>query len=384
MKTCIVGVLPPSKSGVALYTLGLVSGIELTKPPFSVTIVANKTASLELKFQRVEIRRSWTKGTKYFFQVLSAILHEKPLVVHFQHEFFLYGGLLSALIFPIILLFARILRKKVIVTMHGVVPRNLTTSQFAHSFFITSNPLILSGIGMLTSIICKLANATIVHSNLAKTTLINDYGVNPQKIRVIPHGIGFKKGSEKKNTNNKIILFFGNITPGKGIETLISAFEDIQVPNAKLIISGAIHPRGKEYFLKIKREIEKSPSFKKIELTGYIPDDKIHQLFEKCTVAVFPYNIAVSSSGGLSFALQHRKPVVVTSLPTFTETIKHNFNGLVVPPRDPKALAQAIRKILLNEKMRKLMIDRISKNSENLLWSTISMKTLEFYQECLN
>jgi glycosyltransferase involved in cell wall biosynthesis len=382
MKACIVAVLPPSESGVALYTLGLISGIDVNKPPFPVVVIANKTANRKLYFKNVAIRRSWNRGTKYFFQTIAAIIKEKPSVVHFQHEFFLYGGLLSALLFPVLLSVTRILNIKVIVTIHGVVPRNQMTTKFANAFFVTPNFFILNGIAILTLIICKLTNAIIVHNSLAKSILTAHYGINREKVRVIHHGIGINKGPEKESVNNSIILFFGNVTPSKGIETLISAFEEIQVPDAKLLIAGSIHSRGKEYFLEIKRLVAKSPASERITLAGYIPDDKIHELFEKSTVAVFPYTIAVSSSGSLSFALQHHKPVIVTSLPTFTETIKNNWNGIVVPPHDPKALAQAIKQILSNEKIRKLMIKRNTELSKELTWTTISEKTLELYREC--
>jgi len=382
MKTCMVSALPPSHSGVALYTYGLASGFQEIKIPFPLVIIANKSAKPGLDIKKVEIIRSWTKGPQFFFQILSAIIHENPSVVHFQHEFFLYGGILAALIFPMLLLSTKILRKKIVVTIHGVVPQKLATTEFAKSFFVTTNFFILKyGLGILIIIICKLANTIIVHNNFSKGILVQDYKIKPQKIRIIRHGVGPNKTKNRTSSKQNTVLFFGNMTPSKGIETLISAFEQIQIPNTKLIIAGGSHPRGKEYFLRIKQRTKISPVSKNIVLKGYIPYAKIHKLFEECTLAVFPYIWSVSSSGGLALALQHQKPVIVTAQPSFVEMIKNGRNGIVVPPKDPKALAIAIKKILFDKKLQQVMSKKNGKDYSNLLWTNIAVKTLECYQK---
>lgn len=383
MKTCLVSALPPLHSGVALYTLGLLSGFGKIKPSFPFVIIVNDSANSEINIRGLKILRNWTRGPKYFFQVLSAIIREKPSVVHFQHEFFLYGGLFSALLFPLLLLLTRILGKKVIVTVHGVVPSACTTTNFAKSFFVTTNFLILKlGLSALTIIIGKFVNIIIVHNNFAKKTLFQDYAIPLKKIQVIPHGVGTNNLEVKHKSYKKIVLFFGNITPSKGIETLISAFEMIKVPNVNLIIAGGAHPRGKKYFSKIKQRIQSSSSSENIILLGYVPDDKIHSLFEQSTITVFPYTYSVSSSGGLAFAIQHKKPIIVTDLPAFTEIIKDNWNGLVIPPKNPEALTKAIEKIITNEELYQKITKGILISYSNLLWSKIAAKTLECYQTC--
>jgi glycosyltransferase involved in cell wall biosynthesis len=345
--------------------------------------IVNKSASVSAMPRGLELIRVWTRGPKYFFQVLTALMREKPAVVHFQHEFFLYGGMFSALIFPLLLLVCRLSRMKVLVTVHGVVPKNLATSQFAEAFFVTSNFLFLRlGLSFITIVICKLANTVIVHNNYLKDTLIQDYKVSSHKIQVVPHGVGNKTLGKPLDSDGNLVLFFGNITPSKGIETLIEAFEQIHVPNTRLIIAGSPHPRGKKYFNEITQRIARSPVSEKITLTGRIPDDKVVSLFEECTVAVFPYTFAVSSSGGLSFAIQQRKPVIVTDLPTFTEVIVHGKNGLVVPLRNAKTLAEAIEKILLDKKLGSEMSQQIQESALTLAWSAIAHKTLECYKAC--
>jgi glycosyltransferase involved in cell wall biosynthesis len=320
------------------------------------------------------------------FQVISAAIKEKPRLVHIQHEFFLYGGIVTSGTFPLLVSLLRLRGIKVVVTMHGVVPRKLARKQFADAFFISANPIALRiGLPVLTMLISASANAIIVHNQSAKNVLHEDFRVALRKIRVIPHGIGDNttETRQSQRVQENTVMFFGNITPSKGLETLITAFEQVRVPNARLIIAGGPHPRGTNYFEKIIQMVRSSSISTRITITGYVPDERIHSLFKQCSLAVFPYTFSVSSSGGLSFALQHQKPTIVTDLPTFTEIITNNLNGLIVPPGDTKALTSAIERILLNPGLRNYLSKGISKNLSQLAWSAIATETAECYQSLL-
>lgn len=380
-KSCIITSLPPLYSGISLYSLGLISGLEKNfdaKQP--IVVITNKTAA-KVYSARMRILPVWTRGLKYPFEVFSALLHEKPMVAHFQHEFFLYGGLFSAAIFPLLIFFTRLFGMRVVVTIHGVVPLAQANNQFAEAFFVKSNQTFLKmGLLTLTRIICQLSNIVIVHNSYLREILNRDYRVPTSKIEVIPHGIGERiEKSDKNNDGKKVVLFFGNITPSKGIEVLIKAFEKVNVPNARLIIAGSPHPRGKDYFSKIKTLTQQSAVADKISLTGFVKNELIPSLFEKSSIVVFPYTLAVSSSGGLSLALQYQKPVIVTELPSFEEIITNEQNGLVVPANDSYALSKAIEKLLLDNEFRERIRIQSRQSSEELLWSVIAHKTIECY-----
>jgi len=387
MKVCLVSVLPPFRSGVSLYTVGLLSGLERTCYSFPTVIIANKCADEPAgKNRNLRLVKAWTKGPGYLFQVISAAIKERPKLVHIQHEFFLYGGIVASGVFPLLVSLLRLMGIKVVVTMHGVVPRKLARKQFADAFFIPANPIALGfGLPVLTMLISASANAIIVHNQSAKNTLHEDFGVALEKIRVIPHGIGARitETRQSQHVQENTVMFFGNITPSKGLETLISAFEQVRVPNARLIIAGGPHPRGSSYFEQIIQMVRSSSISNRITITGYVPDERIHSLFRQCSLAVFPYNFSVSSSGGLSFALQHQKPTIVTDLPTFTEIITDNLNGLIVPPRNTKALTSAIERMLLNRELRNSLSNGILKSLSDLAWTAIATETLECYQNLL-
>jgi glycosyltransferase involved in cell wall biosynthesis len=382
-KVCLVSVLPPLFSGVSLYTQGLLSGFAKRKVPCELVVLANKSAQeLTPQVDGLRIIKAWSRDARYLIQVLSAIVKEKPVVVHFQHEFFLFGGMFTAATFPLLLLTLRLMGIKTVVTMHGVISKSAANSEFAEGFFVPKSYLLLRvGLGSLTTIICRLSNTMIVHSSAAKAALIQDYWISPKKIKVVQHGIGHWESNPQKKASEKEVLFFGNITPTKGIEDLIAAFEQVSVPDAKLIIAGGPHPRGKMYFQKISELVRASPKSNRIVITGFVPDKEIHDLFDRCTIAVFPYTFSVSCSGGLSFALQHRKPPVVSSLPSFTETIVDGVNGLVVPPNDKTALAWAMERLLIDDRLREKLSRGIAEDCAHLKWSEIASETVKCYQQ---
>ena len=380
--SCVVTVIPPVHSGVSLYSVGLLSGLEQVSFKRPLAVIINKSAHFKTGSEKLKFYPVWTRDPKYLLQVFSTILKLKPKTAHFQHEFFLYGGMFSALLFPLLILLTRLAGIKVIVTIHGVVSRSETNNQFAEAFFVTSNRLILKiGLATVTSLICKISNCIIVHNKYLKDILTRDFRVPSIKIKVIRHGIGINPQNNQKHKETlRNVLFFGNITPSKGIEVLVEAFEHVKVPDAELIISGSPHPRGREYFAEIQRLIERSPAASRIRLTGYVEDSEIKQLFENCGLVVFPYTIAVSASGGLAFALSYQKPVIVSNLPTFTEIITDSKNGLVVPSNDVTSLASAMERLLSDKDLRERIVTQIRNDSSELIWPVIARKTVECYQ----
>jgi len=382
LKVGFISALPPLRSGIPLYTLGLLSGFEQTRNQIAFVVIVNKFArDAEFKIKNFKLMKVWTRGPMYFFQIFFTLMKERLRVVHIQHEFFLYGGIISSTIFPLFLLLLRSMRIKVIVTMHGVVPRSYADTKFAEAFFVPKYPIILSfGLATITVLICKIANLLIVHNYLAKKILNKEYHVFKEKIVVIPHGVKiYDKKLTKTSADSKQILFFGNITPSKGIETLIAAFERIAVPGAKLVIAGGPHPRGMHYFRRIVKRVQSSPMHENILITGYISEERIHSLFEQCDLVVFPYRFSVSSSGSLSLALSHLKPVVVTALPNFEEIITNGKNGLVVPLNDLGALVNAIEHVLLDKKFERELSQAVEETCFHLTWSKIALKTAKSY-----
>src|SRR6185437_11177185 len=86
-----------------------------------------------------KVQHIWRYGWKYFFDILAYVHKIKPDVVHLQHEFKTYGGLITALLFPILLFVLRLQGYPVVVTTHGVVSPKQVDFEFLDNFNVKPN-----------------------------------------------------------------------------------------------------------------------------------------------------------------------------------------------------------------------------------------------------
>lgn len=223
-------------------------------------------------------------------------------------------------------------------------------------------------------------DAIIVHTHEQKRVLIKR-GVPSTNVYVIPHGPidAFNRYSTKLNCDSSIkcnencILFFGFIGKNKGVEYLIQASKYIfkEIPNSKIIIAG----EGR-----LPIEI---PDDDRFEIHNrYIPDEMIPELFMRAKVVVLPYVYHQGHSGVLIVAFSFKKPVIVTNVGDFPNLVKNGINGLIVPPANPKALAEAIIKLLKDDTLaRKIGYNGYIKLKKYLSWERISRIHIQIYKK---
>lgn len=183
-----------------------------------------------------------------------------------------------------------------------------------------------------------------------------------------------KYDSEKYIRDKNQVLFFGRISPYKGIEELCSAFRIIinDFPEAKLIIAGS----GKYNFNITSYELSSNYLF----LNRYIPNEELVKLIHESQFIVCPYRDATQSGVVMtSFALN--QPVLSTNVGGLNEIIKHNQTGLLIEPNNIHQLTENIRWMLENpekiEKMRENI--KILNNSGNLSWNKIVKDLVSIY-----
>lgn len=299
------------------------------------------------------------KSIFLIYRLFKEIISFDPDIVHFQ------GGNIW---FSFLLMFLHIKKYLLITTFHDPKPHRGENDLLTRITFFFGT---------------MYSDRIIVHGKKLKEIMIKEYEIHDEKISVIPIGehmvAPFKKyeNHDIKEERN-LILFFGRIHEYKGLEYLIKAepFITKHVPDAKIIIAG----KGIS-FKKYEKMIINKQNF--IIYNHYISYQKGAELFQRASIVVLPY-IEASQSGVVVTAYGFKKPVIVTNTGSIPEIVDDNITGLIVPPRNSIALAEAIVKLLKDENLRIRMGENAYKKLKtDMSWDNIADKTIEVYKEAI-
>lgn len=193
----------------------------------------------------------------------------------------------------------------------------------------------------------RRATRTIVHSERLKDVLIGHCPVAERSVDVIPHiALGDEALPVPAEDDGRSVLFFGRIWPYKGLEYLIRAepFISAAVPGARVVIAG----EGED-FERYRRMMVNPERF--VVWNEYVSDAKRAELFEHASIVVLPY-VEASQSGVIPLAYRFGKPVVATTVGGLPEAVDDDETGYLVPPRDERALADAVVRLLRDSERR--------------------------------
>ncbi len=179
-------------------------------------------------------------------------------------------------------------------------------------------------------------------------------------------------------SNTPLLLYIGAIWPHKAVHLLIKALSLVKhsLPNAKLMIVGKhVYPT---YSNTIKQMSDDS-----VIIAGEIPDEELPCYYAACDVYA-----TASLWEGFNLPLVEAqacgKPVVAFNIGPHPEIVKDGGTGFLVPPRDVNALAEAIIKLLKDDKLRHKMGENASRMvREKFSWNDIAQKTLEVYKQAI-
>lgn len=343
----------------------------------------------------------WKKGILFFIPIISYILKNKADVVHIQQEFKMYGGIPSAILFPWVVLFIRLLGKTVVVTPHGVVSTNQLNENFLQSFGLQNtwihNLLIRIFLNYSYKLIVGFASCTTVHTGLLKKILIDEYKCKPNKVVIIEHGIReipdraviplnpyiVQKFPMLKN--KQIILVFGYFSPRKGFEYLIESFKNIlaegKIHGWTMVLAGDVAKEFVSYREKIDKLIKKLHLEKSILITGFVDAKEIDELYRISKISVIPAIFSFNTSGALAMTLAYGKPLLVANVQPLSEEIKENNFGLLYDRSGPNSFKQQLTKIITNEKLYKSLEQSVRKSSTKRFWKHIAQEHYSFYKK---
>lgn len=244
----------------------------------------------------------------------------------------------------------------------------------------------------------RVVDHVIVHTEKMKDALVGSYHVSAKKVSVIPFGINNTVPNSQLTTqeardrlslksDEKIILFFGNIAPYKGLKYTIMALGDLKekYPNLRLIIAGRIK-ECKTYWSKIERLIAQyklnDHILKKVH---FIPDEEIEIYFKAADVLVLPYKF-IYQSGPLFLSYYYGLPVIASDVGSFREDIKEGETGFICASEDSRDLAEKIDRYFGSDLYHNLQEHRQSIRAyadKKYSWEKIGKKTCGVYKQVL-
>jgi glycosyltransferase involved in cell wall biosynthesis len=225
-------------------------------------------------------------------------------------------------------------------------------------------------------------DAVVAHSEHGAARLRDEVGVDPERVRVIPHGafdyltrLPEEKPlpPELEGAEGPVILFFGLLRPYKGLDTLLTAFRDLEA--AELWIVG--NPRME--IAPLRRLADEAPGRVRF-LTRFVEDAEIPAIFRRADLIVLPYRDA-EHSGVLYTGLAFAKPLVLSAVGGFPEVAATGAARLV-RPEDPADLALALNDLVGDPAARERLSQAASAAASGpYSWDAIAAQTLSLYRD---
>ena len=177
-------------------------------------------------------------------------------------------------------------------------------------------------------------------------------GIPRDRIRVVPLGINMDGHTPKaaRTTPPYTVGFFGRIAPEKGLHVLAEAYRQLRampgVPATKLLVGGYMLNEHRDYFAKIERQMSDWGLSSEFRYAG--APDRVGKiaLYQQMDVFSMPATYAEPKGFTIIEAMANGLPVVQPNHGAFTEMVTRTGGGVLVPPEDPKAVADALFALL--------------------------------------
>lgn len=230
---------------------------------------------------------------------------------------------------------------------------------------------------ILRSLSSGTAAGFILLNSLQDDDFSKKYGVSPSKIFHSKLGQYdcYRRFGTGCELPYKYFLFVGRISPYKGIEYAVRAFNSIcdRFPDTHFVIAGS----GNAYF---KDEIAEND---RIHLFNrYIPNDEMADLISGADFLVCPYTDA-TQSGVIHTSFAFGKPVVASATGEIPYVVEDGITGLLSAPRDTAGLEKNISALLSDEVLREDMELRIKSQQEggSDSWAAIAREYISIYKK---
>lgn len=281
-----------------------------------------------------------------------------------------------------------------------VLRANITavgTWEFMKSVNITAFQRLMyrSAVYLDTQVCRRAAKIAAVSAFLAEE--LRKYGVESERIETVLNGVDIERFNPEESgeeirkehalEDKKVLLYVGRISPQKGIEYLLEALPRVvqKHQDVKLLVVGGPtyeikSPAYNAYFANLQRIIKKYNLTDAVRFAGYVNLEKMPQYYAAADVCVLPYVYEPLGNTVLE-ALASGKPLIASKTGGIPETVEHMKNGVLVPPKNPDAIADAILTLLEDEDLRKKTSTNARKKAETMSWRRAAREMMRVFEE---
>jgi glycosyltransferase involved in cell wall biosynthesis len=353
----ILSSYPPTACGLATFTAALSDGLSSHGAEVRVVRVADGTVAASSR-----VVGELHNGSPASVAATAELLNQCDVAV-IQHEYGLFGGPDGDEVLEVL----ANLRVPSIVIAHTIL-RDPTPHQ---------RDVLVDAVA--------LADQVVVMSEAARLRLCSTFAVDPSRVVTIAHGAAIPPpGLLRKPAARPIMLTWGLIGPGKGIERVLDAMPALQeLPmGPRYLVAGRTHPKVLAADGELYREARMAQARRLGVAESVCFDDgyrdlaALNALIAASAVVVLPYDSTDQvTSGVLVDAIAAGKPVVATAF-AHAEELLASGAGIVVPHDDPDAMASALRRVLVEPGLAERMAAEASRLAPALGWPVVAGKYL--------
>lgn len=366
-----IATCPPRQCGIATFSSDLAAAMRRIAPDLELGFAAITQGGADRPGG--DVRWTVRQGDPAGYRRLAAqINRDRVDVVLIEHEFGLYGhwgpvfddhlaGFLDEVEAP------------VVTTLHSVPARPSESVRDA------------------VAAIARASAAIIVMGESARRLLLREYGVDPSLVEVVLHGVPAPPAASRSSIRAELgvagvplVTTFGFLDPRKGLEHMIEAMVPItrRVPEARYVVIGRTHPElarrdGEAYRDGLLAQASRAGLDGSVDFVdGFVTLETIVRWLYASDVYVTPYlDPHQVTSGTLSYALGLGRAVVSTPYVHALEALAGG-RGVIVPRRDPRALAASVGSLLERPGYRRRIERRAAAYGARMAWPRVAGETL--------
>ena len=338
---------PPRECGIATYSQDLIKALNNKFiHSFSIKVCALESGSPGYEYPEEVLYTLDTDDSKQYYELAKTINADQNLhQVVIQHEF----GFFNQQREKDFLQFLFMLTKPAVLVFHTVLPHPdiLWRAKVRH--------------------IVAACDAIIVMTHNAEQILMEDYGITPDKITVIPHGTHLVPHLDKEIlkekhglAGKKVLATFGLLSSGKGIETTLEALPAIVElnPDVIFLVLGKTHPgvvkcEGEKYRDMLEEKVDALDLRQQVKfINRYLPLEDLLEYLQLTDIYLFTSkdpNQAVS--GTFSYALSCGCPIVSTPIPHAKEVLRGD-TGIIIDFQNAGQLASEVNRLMQDDGLR--------------------------------